>query len=209
VFEDLEFQLMEGIAHQEAEREELHKEMANLEMRLLQRRQQVKEVEQQQRQAAENAKSEAQDLSYKRQQLFQQIDEVSSLQLSHCSSNHRSNQTIGINPTPTLILFQEKAKLRQLQSNLEQLFQAGLCNGNLLNGTIECSSDTEEVNWNRRFRDAHSSINRTNSLLNGLQSHWLTVQTIFNTFLGSMPKSSRMAIVLSVRKILKRISKES
>jgi len=113
VFEDLEFQLMEGVAHQEAEREELHKEMANLEMRLLQRRQQVKEVEQQQRQAAETAKNEAQDLSHKRQQLFQQID-------------------------------QEKLKLRQLRCNLEQLFQAGLCNGNVFNGTNECSSDTEE-----------------------------------------------------------------
>ena len=77
IFEDLEFQLMEGVAHQEAEREELHKEMANLEMRLLQRRQQVKEVEQQQRQASETAKMEAQDLSNKRQHLFQQIEEVS------------------------------------------------------------------------------------------------------------------------------------
>ena len=89
VFEDLEFQLMEGVAHQEAEREELHKEMANLEMRLLQRRQQVKEVEQQQRQAAETAKSEAQDLSNKRQRLFQQIDQVLLLYWTPSRSNKR------------------------------------------------------------------------------------------------------------------------
>ena len=36
MYEDLEFQLMEGVAHREAEREELHKEMANMEVRLLQ-----------------------------------------------------------------------------------------------------------------------------------------------------------------------------
>lgn len=67
---------MEGVAHREAEREELHKEMAGVELRLLQRRQQLREVEQQQRQASDSARSEAQDLANKRKELFQQIEEV-------------------------------------------------------------------------------------------------------------------------------------
>jgi len=67
---------MEGVAHREAEREELHKEMANLEMRLFQRKQTIKEVEQQQRHAAEAARSEAQELDIKRRNLLQQIEDV-------------------------------------------------------------------------------------------------------------------------------------
>jgi hypothetical protein len=67
---------MEGVAHREAEREELHKEMAGVELRLLQRRQQLREVEQQQRQASDSARSEAQELANKRKELFQQIEEV-------------------------------------------------------------------------------------------------------------------------------------
>merc|ERR1740128_1483136 len=114
IFEDLEFQLMEGVAHQEAEREELHKEMANLEMRLLQRRQQVKEVEQQQRQASETAKMEAQDLSNKRQHLFQQIEEEK-------SKLHESQNSL--------------EQLFQVG-----LSSGNFCN----NSTNECSSDTEE-----------------------------------------------------------------
>ena len=74
---------MEGVAHREVEREELHKDMANLELRLVQRRQAVKEVDQQQRQAADSAKSEAQELDAKRRQLFQQIQEVSVLVNCH------------------------------------------------------------------------------------------------------------------------------
>ncbi|XP_046649449.1 pleckstrin homology-like domain family B member 1 isoform X1 [Daphnia pulicaria] len=77
-FEDLEFRLMEGVAHREAEREELHKEMAGVELRLLQRRQQLREVEQQQRQASDSARSEAQELANKRKELFQQIEEEKS-----------------------------------------------------------------------------------------------------------------------------------
>jgi hypothetical protein len=76
VFEDLEFRLMEGVAHREAEREELHKEIAGAEMRLLQRKQQLREVEGQQRAAAESARYEAQELTAKRIQLFQQIEQV-------------------------------------------------------------------------------------------------------------------------------------
>lgn len=67
---------MEGVAHREAEREELHKEMASVEFRLLQRRQQLKEVEQQQRQATESARNEAQELTKRRRELFQQIELV-------------------------------------------------------------------------------------------------------------------------------------
>lgn len=77
-FEDLEFRLMEGVAHREAEREELHKEMASVELRLLQRRQQLREVEQQQRQASESARKEAQELANRRKELFQQIEEEKS-----------------------------------------------------------------------------------------------------------------------------------
>lgn len=73
-FEDLEFRLMEGVAHREAEREELHKEMAGVELRLLQRRQQLREVEQQQRQTSESARNEAQELTKRRKDLFQQIE---------------------------------------------------------------------------------------------------------------------------------------
>lgn len=73
-FEDLEFRLMEGVAHREAEREELHKEMAGVELRLLQRRQQLREVEQQQRQTSESARNEAQELTKRRRDLFQQIE---------------------------------------------------------------------------------------------------------------------------------------
>lgn len=76
-FEDLEFRLMEGVAHREAEREELHKEMAGVELRLLQRRQQLREVEQQQRQTTESARNEAQELTKRRRELFQQIELVS------------------------------------------------------------------------------------------------------------------------------------
>lgn len=75
-FEDLEFRLMEGVAHREAEREELHKEMAGVELRLLQRRQQLREVEQQQRQTSESARNEAQELTNRRRDLFQQIEQV-------------------------------------------------------------------------------------------------------------------------------------
>lgn len=67
---------MEGVAHREAEREEFHKEMASVEFRLLQRRQQLKEVEQQQRQATESARNEAQELTKRRRELFQQIELV-------------------------------------------------------------------------------------------------------------------------------------
>ena len=67
---------MEGVAHREAEREELHKEMAGVELRLLQRRQQLREVEQQQRQASDSARNEAQELANRRKELFQQIDVV-------------------------------------------------------------------------------------------------------------------------------------
>ena len=76
MYEDLEFQLMEGVAHREVEREELHKEMAALELRISQRKHQVREVEQQQRQAAHGARDEAQDLDIKRRDLFQQIEQV-------------------------------------------------------------------------------------------------------------------------------------
>ena len=67
---------MEGVAHREAEREELHKEMAGVELRLLQRRQQLREVEQQQRQTSESARNEAQELTNRRRELFQQIEQV-------------------------------------------------------------------------------------------------------------------------------------
>lgn len=76
VFEDLEFRLMEDVAHREAEREELHKELAQAELRLLQRRQQLREVEGQQMQAAESARKEAEELTVRRKELFEQIDQV-------------------------------------------------------------------------------------------------------------------------------------
>ena len=75
VFEDLEFRLMEDVAHREAEREELHKELAGAELRLLQRRQQLREVEGQQLQAAESASRDAQELTARRKDLFRQIEE--------------------------------------------------------------------------------------------------------------------------------------
>lgn len=81
-FEDLEFRLMEGVAHREAEREELHKELAGVELRLLQRRQQVREVEHQQKQANESARTEADELTAKRRQLLEQIEQEKSKLLS-------------------------------------------------------------------------------------------------------------------------------
>ena len=74
-FEDLEFRLMEHVAQREAERDELHHEMAAVEVRLLQRRGQLRDVEQQQRQATESARDEADQLSQRRRQLFQQIEQ--------------------------------------------------------------------------------------------------------------------------------------
>ena len=74
-FEDLEFRLMEHVAQREAERDELHHEMAGVEVRLLQRRGQLRDVEQQQRQASESARDEAEQLSHRRRQLFHQIEQ--------------------------------------------------------------------------------------------------------------------------------------
>lgn len=67
---------MEGVAHREAEREELHNELAGVELRLLQRKQQVREVEQQQKQAHESARTEADELTAKRRDLLEQIEKV-------------------------------------------------------------------------------------------------------------------------------------
>jgi len=74
-FEDLEFRLMEHVAQREAERDELHHEMAGVEVRLLQRRGQLRDVEQQQRQASESARDEAEQLSHRRRHLFHQIEQ--------------------------------------------------------------------------------------------------------------------------------------
>lgn len=84
-FEDLEFRLMEGVAHREADREELHKDLAAAELRLLQRRQQLREVEDQQRQAAESARTEAEQLTARRQELLREIEQV----LSQCLPSSR------------------------------------------------------------------------------------------------------------------------
>lgn len=123
---------MEGVAHREAEREELHKELAGVELRLLQRRQQVRDVEQQQKQASESARSEADELTAKRRHLLEQIEQV----IQHPSVHSSLVLTVAC---------QEKSKLIALQKTLEEL--CGFDSNGLE------TSDTEEVDTNVKWND--------------------------------------------------------